>query len=702
MNKLFTMAAFAVFSSVVSFGQITQINANNSLEVVAPLNGVKSIFSSATQQTLWVSEGTLASTIQLSPTILFVESGGLVNGKLLFTGQTAATGEELYITDGTPGGTVLVKDIFPGPNSSKPADFVWMNGFWYFSAETDLEGRELWRTNGTEGGTTFIKDINTGTGSSNGDNQYDPIVNGNYFLFAAKGVSGGLELWKSDGTTGGTMLLKDINPGADSSSPSEFYLFNNLVLFTAKTAANGREFWRSDGTPDGTFMLKDIHVGPGSSAEIELFPGFSFPILSGYFIFQGRVYFQATDGTNNGNVYGTDGSTLNTTLLKTVISGPSFPFILLMDAVKLSDRFIFPVADDAVGASLWQSNGTTGGTTVFKSFDLPPGGQVPFIMIDFNAYMSGYTQNLFQGNKFFFAAATVTEGYELWISDGTLPGTHLVKDINPGDKDGLGSISYIHTSDALYFAAGNEVIGNELWRTDGTDVGTTLVKDIRLNNPDSDPEMMIINNGKVFFGANDGVTPSETDLFVLDGIFSPLPSKLATFTVTEAGPDALLQWQTLQEVNTSHFILQRSTDAIRFQDIGTINAAGNSNAPLSYRYTDVKVVMPPGGTLYYRLVTSDKEGKKDYSKVVTFSRNTGLWNASLLGNANNGVVNVVLTGVKDGVQIQIYDVSGRQLFNQKFGSSQSTIAIPVQGLSKGVYTISVLNGKELKTIRFVK
>lgn len=696
------LACAAVFAAAFTQAQITQIHANNSLEAVAPLNTVKTIFSSATNHTLWVSEGTLASTIQLSPTILFVQSGGLVGEKLLFTGQTAATGEELYITDGTPGGTMLVKDIFPESNSSKPADFVWMNGFWYFSAETDLEGRELWRTNGTEVGTTFIKDINTGTASSNGDNDYNPITNGNYFLFAAKGVSGGLELWKSDGTTGGTILLKDINPGADSSSPASFYMINNIVIFSAKTNANGREFWRSDGTPDGTFILKDINVGPGSSAEFEMFPGFAFPFLSGYFTYQGRAYFQASDGTNNGNVYGTDGSAVNTTLLKTVVPGLSMPFISLFDAVSYPDKFIFPVSDEAAGAALWQSNGTTGGTNVFKTFHLPASGGLPFILLDFNSYMVGYTQNLFQGNKFFFAASTVDEGYELWISDGTLPGTHIVKDINPGDKNGLGSLSFIYTSDALYFAAATEIIGNELWRTDGTEAGTILVKDIRLNNPDSDPEMMIINNGKVFFGANDGVTPAEIDLFVLDGTFLPLPTKLGAFYVTENGADAVLQWQTLQEVNTSHFILQRSADANRFQDIGTINAAGNSNAPLSYRYTDVKVIMPPGGTLYYRLVTSDKEGKKDYSKVVSFSRNTGVWNASLLGNANTGVVNVMLTGVKDGVQIKVYDVSGRQLFNQKFGSSQSTIAIPVQGLSKGVYTISVMNGKEMKTIRFVK
>ncbi len=695
----------AFFATSFTYAQVTQINSNKSLDLVAPLNSVKTLFSSDTDNSLWVSEGTAASTIQLSTSIEFVQAGWYMGEKLVFTGATAATGEELYITDGTPGGTVLVKDIVTGPVSSTPADFVFMNGFIYFTAETPSTGRELWRTDGTESGTTFVKDIFPGSVSSNREDEYNPIENGNYFLFAAQSSSGGLELWKSDGTTGGTIMLKDINPGADSSNPSDFYQLNGLVLFSAQSAASGREYWRSDGTADGTFLLKDINPGTGSSVEIEIFPGFYLPFNAGFFIYNGRGYFQAFDGTNIGNIYGTDGSVVNTTLLKTVVPGfslLSIPTIFLFNSITLPGKFIFSVSDEANGSSLWQSDGTPGGTTVFKTFDMPNGNEAAFLMPDFNFTIFGYTKSLFQGNKFFFAAATDEQGYELWISDGTIPGTYMVKDIHTGDADGVSYPSYIYTNDALYFAAENAATGIELWRSDGTEAGTTLVKDIYLNSEDSEPRLMIINNSKIFFGADDGNSITETDLFVVDGNFSTLPAKLGSFTVKAVGADAQLNWQTLQEVNTSHFAIERSSDGIYFENKGIVYAAGNSINQKQYAFADVKIVFPPNGSLYYRLVTNDKDGKKDYSRIVRLQRTTHNWNVHMKRNGQGSNLNLVFTGAQGNAHIQIHDISGRQLFNQKIGDVNTQVLLPVQSLPNGVYTIVILYNNERKTLRFVK
>lgn len=149
MKKSFTLVTVTVFTAFFSNAQVTQISSNTSLELIAPLNAVKTLFSSNVNNTLWVSEGTAGTTVQLSATIEYVQAGWFMGEKVVFTGFTAATGEELYITDGTPAGTVLVKDIVPGTTSSIPADFVFMNGFIYFTAVTAAEGRELWRTDGT-------------------------------------------------------------------------------------------------------------------------------------------------------------------------------------------------------------------------------------------------------------------------------------------------------------------------------------------------------------------------------------------------------------------------------------------------------------------------------------------------------------------------------------------------------------------------
>jgi ELWxxDGT repeat protein len=72
-------------------------------------------------------------------------------------------------------------------------------------------------------------------------------------------------LWKSDGTTVGTVLVKDIEPGFGSSSPKGLSSVRGSLLFSAQTSAHGREPWWSTGTEAGTSLIQDIVPGPDSS-----------------------------------------------------------------------------------------------------------------------------------------------------------------------------------------------------------------------------------------------------------------------------------------------------------------------------------------------------------------------------------------------------------------------------------------------------
>src|SRR5262249_55121372 len=154
-------------------------------------------------------------------------------------------GCELWKSDGTAAGTVMIKDLYPGTtttsgkscgydgghchtykvttiNSSNPSSLTSVNGTLFFVANDGTDGNELWKSDGTASGTIMVRDINAKRKSSSNPSRL-ANVNGVVF-FSADDGSHGRELWKSDGTSAGTVLFADINPGSGSSDPASFAL----------------------------------------------------------------------------------------------------------------------------------------------------------------------------------------------------------------------------------------------------------------------------------------------------------------------------------------------------------------------------------------------------------------------------------------------------------------------------------------------
>ena len=122
----------------------------------------------------------------------------------------------------------MLKDINPG-GSSTPQSFCNVNGTFFFTVDDGTHGRELWKTDGTPDGTMMVADINP-----NGAVASTPIslvnVSGTLYFTADDGTHG-RELWKSDGSPGGTSMVTDIRPGSGSSNPSSLILFNSSLYF---------------------------------------------------------------------------------------------------------------------------------------------------------------------------------------------------------------------------------------------------------------------------------------------------------------------------------------------------------------------------------------------------------------------------------------------------------------------------------------
>ncbi len=132
-----------------------------------------------------------------------------MDGTLYFVANDGSNGFELWKSDGTASGTVLVKDIHPSSNSN-PVNLTNVNGILYFKANDGSNGCELWKSDGTTAGTVLVKDIHP-TGTS--DPKDLTSVAGILYYFGADNGTTGSELWKSDGTPAGTILVKDINSG---------------------------------------------------------------------------------------------------------------------------------------------------------------------------------------------------------------------------------------------------------------------------------------------------------------------------------------------------------------------------------------------------------------------------------------------------------------------------------------------------------
>ena len=172
-------------------------------------------------------------------------AGSVLGSQLIFNTFAAGTGSELYTAPLAPaptGPATLLKDINPGAGSSiagTPLDIG--GGIGVFAADDGVNGTELWRTDGTAGGTTMVRNLNP-TGSGSGRN-FDLLAPG-LAIFAGNDGATGPEPYLTDGTPEGTKLLEELVPGAAGSNPSfTDNLVGDKMFAVATTPTLGKELY---------------------------------------------------------------------------------------------------------------------------------------------------------------------------------------------------------------------------------------------------------------------------------------------------------------------------------------------------------------------------------------------------------------------------------------------------------------------------
>jgi ELWxxDGT repeat protein len=320
----------------------------------------------------------------------------------------------------------------------------------------------------------LLRDINPGSASSSPTAVVD--VNGTAF-FTANDNAHGPELWMSNGTPAGTHMVKDIDLGSTGSNPEYLTNVNGTLFFEANNGVSGPELWRSNGTPQGTVLVKDIALGSLNGRLLGSYPHQLTNV-------NGTLFFAAETGSTGWALWKSDGTAAGTTMVKDV-SVPSWPM------ANVNGTLFFAANNLVSGWELWRSNGATAGTFLVR--DINPGAA--------DSRPSDITN---VSGKVFFYANDGKHGRELWRSDGTGAGTVMLKDINPG-PNGSYSVSsdrLINVNGTLFFAANNGVSGDELWKSNGTTAGTVLVRDIYPGNNGSFPRYMANMNGTLFFSAD--------------------------------------------------------------------------------------------------------------------------------------------------------------------------------------------------------
>ncbi len=147
---------------------------------------------------------------------------------------------------------------------SSPNNLTDVDGRLFFTA-SDARGSALWRSNGTAGSTVLLKRIGSNGYDYDYDNNNMVGVDGTLF-FTVEGDDDNYELWRSDGTRAGTVLVKrfasdDSEYGGDG--PENLTAVGGTLFFTASDDVHGEELWRSNGTRAGTVLVKDIRAGDG-------------------------------------------------------------------------------------------------------------------------------------------------------------------------------------------------------------------------------------------------------------------------------------------------------------------------------------------------------------------------------------------------------------------------------------------------------
>ncbi|MEP0549038.1 MAG: T9SS type A sorting domain-containing protein [Rhodothermales bacterium] len=233
-------------------------------------------------------EATLAADITLgfngSPPIDFA----VYDSRLFFNANDFQSGEELWVYDAATGEANLAVDINPAHNVSGPSGFTVYDGRLFFNANDGQSGAELWVYDAATSEATLVADLSSSTYGSIPRNLtiYDDRL-----FFTAQDDQNGVELWVYDAATAMASIASEVLSGSDSSYPLYLVVYDDRLFFQATDLQQA-----GPGTPTNQELWAYDASSNTITLAAEVFPGQNGSRPSGLTVYDGRLFFTATDG----------------------------------------------------------------------------------------------------------------------------------------------------------------------------------------------------------------------------------------------------------------------------------------------------------------------------------------------------------------------------------------------------------------------
>lgn len=172
---------------------------------------------------------------------------------------------------------------------------------------------------------------------------------------------------------------------------------------------------------------------------------------------------------------------------------------------------------------------------------------------------------------------------------------------------------------------------------------------------------------------------------------SPLPVKMLYFKGSIEQRTPILKWATASESNAAAFIIQRSSDGKKWEDIDRVKAAGNSQVKQEYQYKD-RSFQPDGNTsIYYRLKQTDFDETEAFSNIINLSLSLKLENElTVFPNPSTSVFYLKTQTPLSSKTIRLIDLNGKtaHTFSSAFYNEEIT-TLDLSDVAPGIYYLEM-------------